>query len=58
MFQNLPQRAPREPQGVEYAKKVMIEYKSRALKMILDFPKNDFRKSLEFMLDYVIERKY
>ncbi|MDC3050813.1 polyprenyl synthetase family protein [Bacteroidota bacterium] len=48
----------KEKGGVEYAKKVMIEYKSRALKMILDFPKNDFRKSLEFMLDYVIDRKY
>jgi len=48
----------KEKGGVEYAKKVMISYKSKALKMILEFPKNDFRKSLEFMLDYVIERKY
>tara|TARA_X000000950_G_scaffold276717_1_gene365055 strand:- start:31576 stop:32553 length:978 start_codon:yes stop_codon:yes gene_type:complete len=48
----------KEKGGVEYAKKVMLSYKSRALKMILEFPKNDFRKSLEFMLDYVIERKY
>ncbi len=44
--------------GVEYAKKVMSKYKSMALKVLLEFPKNDFRTSLEFMLDYVIERKY
>ncbi len=48
----------KEKGGVEYAKKVMLNYKSKALKMIVEFPKNDFRKSLEFMLDYVIERKY
>tara|TARA_B100001250_G_C19763578_1_gene773626 strand:+ start:291 stop:1268 length:978 start_codon:yes stop_codon:yes gene_type:complete len=48
----------KEKGGVEYAKKVMSKYKSKALKVILEFPKNNFRKSLEFMLDYVIERKY
>ena len=48
----------KEKGGVEYAKKIMLNYKSKALKMILEFPKNDYRKSLEFMLDYVIERKY
>ena len=48
----------KEKGGVEYAKKVMMKYKSKALKMILEFPKSDFRQSLEFMLDYVIERKY
>ena len=44
--------------GVEYAKKIMSQYKSKALKVLLEFPKNDFRTSLEYMLDYVIERKY
>ncbi len=44
--------------GVEYAKQVMSKYKSMALNLLLEFPKNDFRSSLEFMLDYVIERKY
>ena len=48
----------KEKGGVEYAKKVMLKYKSKALKMIQEFPKSDFRQSLEFMLDYVIERKY
>lgn len=48
----------KEKGGVGYAKKVMLKYKSKALKMILEFPKSDFRQSLEFMLDYVIERKY
>ena len=48
----------KEKGGVEYAKKTMLSYKSKALKMIFEFPKNDFRKSLEFMLDYVVERKY
>ena len=51
-------RFVKENGGVEYAKKVMLNYKSKAHNMILDFPKNDFRTSLEFMLDYVIERKY
>ena len=44
--------------GVEYAKKVMSKYKSMALNVLLEFPKNNFRRSLELMLDYVIERKY
>ena len=48
----------KEKGGVDYAKKVMLNYKSKALNMILEFPKNDYRESLEFMLDYVIERKY
>lgn len=48
----------KEKGGVGYAKKVMLKYKSKALKMIQEFPKSDFRQSLEFMLDYVIERKY
>ena len=44
--------------GLEYSKKIMFDYKTKALKMLLQFPNNDFRKSLEFMLEYVIERKY
>ena len=48
----------KEKGGVEYAEKVMLNYKSKALNMILEFPKNDFRYSLEFMLDSVVERKY
>ncbi len=48
----------KEKGGVEYAKKVMLKHKTKALNVILEFPKNDIRKSLEFMLDYVVERKY
>jgi len=38
---------------------VIIASSGRSLQLLVEeFPKNDFRKSLEFMLDYVIERKY
>ena len=48
----------KEKGGVDYAKRVMLNYKNKALNVIKEFPKNDYRESLEFMLDYVIERKY
>jgi geranylgeranyl pyrophosphate synthase len=35
----------------------MDEYKQKALDILLSFPKNENRDSLELMLTYVIERK-
>ena len=32
-------------------------YRQRAIKILHEFPKNDYRDSLELMLNYVIERK-
>ncbi len=43
--------------GLEYAIKVMNEYKQKALDILLSFPKDENRDSLELMLTYVIERK-
>ena len=43
--------------GVDYAKKSMIMYQKQALEILLDFPKNNYRDSLEKLVNYVIERK-
>ena len=43
--------------GVDYAKKSMIMYQKQALEILLDFPKNNYRDSLEKLVNYVIDRK-
>ncbi|MGM5631552.1 polyprenyl synthetase family protein [Apibacter raozihei] len=43
--------------GLEYARAVMNDFKQKALEILLSFPKNENRDSLELMLTYVIERK-
>ena len=43
--------------GVEYAKKSIIMYQKPALEILLDFPKNNYRDSLEKLVNYVIDRK-
>jgi octaprenyl-diphosphate synthase len=43
--------------GLEYATLKMNEYKNVALELLKTFPNNQFRTSLELMLDYVIDRK-
>ncbi|MDG2396257.1 MAG: polyprenyl synthetase family protein [Flavobacteriaceae bacterium] len=43
--------------GVKYAEKNMFEFHSKALKVLLSFPKNKYRDSLEFMAKYMISRK-
>jgi geranylgeranyl pyrophosphate synthase len=35
----------------------MEEYKTRALQLLSEFPKNEYRDALELMLNYVTERK-
>lgn len=43
--------------GVDYAKKSMMMYQKQALEILLGFPKNECRDSLEKLVNYVIERK-
>tara|TARA_B100001287_G_scaffold276415_1_gene287154 strand:+ start:57 stop:1031 length:975 start_codon:yes stop_codon:yes gene_type:complete len=43
--------------GVDYAKKSMMMYQKQALEILLGFPKNQYRDSLEKLVNYVIERK-
>ena len=43
--------------GVDYAKKSMMMYQKQALEILLGFPKNEYRDSLEKLVNYVIERK-
>lgn len=43
--------------GLEYATGKMKEYRSHALEILADYPKSDFKDSLELMVNYVIDRK-
>jgi len=43
--------------GIEYSRKIMHEYKDRALNVLKQLPQNDANKSLEKLLIYAIERK-
>lgn len=43
--------------GLTYAESKMIEYQSRALDLIQDFPASDYKDALTLMVNYVIDRK-
>ncbi len=43
--------------GLRFAVDKMEEYRQEAMKILLEFPKNQYRDALELMLNYVIERK-
>ena len=43
--------------GLDYAQKRMEAYRTEALDILMTFPKNAFRDSLELMVNYVITRK-
>ena len=43
--------------GIEYAEEKMNFYRQTALTILHEFPKNEYRDSLELMLNYVVERK-
>lgn len=43
--------------GLAYAEKKMEEYRQKALKILLEFPKDEYRDALELMVNYVISRK-
>jgi octaprenyl-diphosphate synthase len=46
-----------ENKGLEYAKSKMNYYKNTALELLKTLPNNEYKASLELMLDYVIDRK-
>jgi len=43
--------------GLDYAQKRMETYRTEALNILMTFPKNAYRDSLELMVNYVITRK-
>jgi len=43
--------------GLDYAQKRMETYRTEALDILMTFPKNAYRDSLELMVNYVITRK-
>lgn len=43
--------------GIEYAEKVMQQYKAQALSLLNGLPQNESRKSLEELVTYTVERK-
>ena len=43
--------------GAEYAKKKMNEYRQQAYNVLQSFPENNYRKSLEGLIQYTIERE-
>jgi octaprenyl-diphosphate synthase len=47
----------KEKGGLDFAIIKMEEYKTRALRLLSEFPKNEYRDALELMLNYVTERK-
>ncbi|WP_062056152.1 polyprenyl synthetase family protein [Aquimarina longa] len=43
--------------GLEYAIKIMHQYKDEALSILSEYPDSDYKSSLELMVHYVIDRK-
>ena len=43
--------------GLAYAEAKMEEYRQKALEILLEFPKDEYRDALELMVNYVISRK-
>lgn len=43
--------------GLAYAEKKMEEYRQKALEILWEFPKDQYRDALELMVNYVISRK-
>jgi octaprenyl-diphosphate synthase len=43
--------------GIEYAEKIMHQYKENALLLLKDLPDNDAKKSLEQLVVFTVERK-
>jgi octaprenyl-diphosphate synthase len=43
--------------GLDYAQKRMENFRTEALDILMTFPKNSYRDSLELMVNYVITRK-
>lgn len=47
----------KQKNGLVYAEEKMIAFKQEALQILNQFPKSDYKDSLELMVNYVIERK-
>lgn len=47
----------KEKNGLDYAEKVMQDYRQKALDIIKDYPESEYKKTLTLMVNYVIERK-
>ena len=47
-----------ESGGIDYATKVMENYRDQALEVLYSFPENDARKGLEELVRYTTDRKY
>ena len=47
----------RKNNGIEYTKQKMIKYKERALEVLKEFKNNEAKKSLELLVNHVIERE-
>ena len=43
--------------GLAYAERKMEEFRQKALIILMEFPKDDYRDALELMVNYVITRK-
>lgn len=43
--------------GLEYAEQKMKEFQQKALQLLYEFPKDNYRDALELMVNYVITRK-
>jgi len=43
--------------GLEYAKKIMLQYRSEALELLHQFPDSSYRSSLETLVMYVTDRR-
>ena len=42
--------------GLEFAETKMEDYRSKAIDLLQEFPKNEYRDALELMVNFVIER--
>ena len=47
----------RKNNGIEYTKQKMIKYKERALEVLKEFKNNEAKRSLELLVNHVIERE-
>ena len=44
--------------GMEYASKVMLDYKNKAQELLLSFPDTPARTSMQQLVEFVIDRKH
>jgi octaprenyl-diphosphate synthase len=45
-----------ESGGLNYAKNIMLQYQKEALTILLDYPENPVRNSMEKLVDYIVKR--